>query len=367
MKKIVILSDQICNIGGIVSLITLKANYWVAAMEYEVSIVTTEQNGRPPFYTLNDTIRLHDLAIDYKRDSSYFKPKNLLRVVKNYFRLNRLLHSIGPDIVIVANHIPVTFFFPLLRSKAKFVKEFHFSKYFRSKNKKTLFSRFESYLESKFDYLVVLNPEEREFYNSDNVIHIANPIDFSDHSEPPYQDREKIAMAAGRISEVKRFDKLIDLWEKFSRKNNEWKLEIYGEGEKKYVNSLRQRIKDLKLSDHIEIKKSTDKIKDTMRSYGLYLMTSSQECFPMVLLEAQSCGLPIIAYDCPTGPRNIITHDYDGILVDFDNETEFVDMLMKLTSNEELRIQLAKNGFISSKKYALAHIMSIWDNEIINK
>ncbi len=367
MKKIVILTDQICKIGGITSLIYLKANYWVTQDHHEVHVITTEQEGKKPYYPMNSEVQLHDLDVNYHRYSSYFSPKNLIKIFKNLFRLQSKLRKIKPDIIIVANHIPVTFFFPLLITKAKILKEFHFSKFYLSRRKKTLFRRFESYLESKFDFLVVLNPEERAFYQYDNVVTISNPIQVDREIEPVYTDRKKIAMAAGRISGVKRFDVLIDIWAQFIEKEKDWKLEIYGDGEKEDVDFLKQKIESLKLSDYVEIKGSTNTIQDKMRSYGLYLMTSAAECFPMVLLEAQSCGLPIISYDCPTGPRNIISHNQNGVLVEMDNQELFVEELMDMTTNESRKIQLAKNGFVNAKKYTLDAIMTIWDHEIINK
>ena len=163
MKRIVILTDQICNIGGITNLIYLKANYWVTQNQHDIHIITTEQNGQEPYYDMHADIKIHDLSVNYNRHASYFSPKNFIRIIKNLFRLQSKLNTIKPDLVIVANHIPVTFFFPLLRTKAKFLKEFHFSKYYISKRKKTLFSRFETYLESKFDFLVVLSPRRSNF------------------------------------------------------------------------------------------------------------------------------------------------------------------------------------------------------------
>ncbi len=366
MKRIVILTDQICKIGGITNLIYLKANYWVTNNNHEVHVITTEQDGQEPYYDMNEAIHLHDLSVNYNRNASYFSPKNAFKIVKNIFRLQSKLNQIKPDIVIVANHIPVTFFFPLLRTKAKFLKEFHFSKYYISKREKTLFSKFENYLESKYDFLVVLNPEEETFYNHDNVVSIPNPIQVAMDKEPIYNNREKVAMAAGRISDVKRFDVLIDIWGKFMQKNKDWKLEIYGDGEEAYVERLNQKIKSLGIEKHVEIKKSINTIREKMSSYGLYVMTSSMECFPMVLLEAQSCGLPIISFDCHTGPRNIISHNENGILVKQDDQEQFVASLLELTQDEELRIKLAKNGFDNVQQYAIDAVMEIWNKKIIN-
>ena len=173
MKSIIILTDSICKIGGIESLIYIKANYWTKIKNYKIDIITTEQQGRNPLFEMDNRIGLHDLSTNFDRNSSYFGPKNLLKVFKNYIRLQKYINKLNPDIIIIANHIPVTFFFPFLQTKAKIVKEFHFSKFYISKAKKSLFKKYESYLEKKLDHIVVLNEEEREFYMTNNVVVIS--------------------------------------------------------------------------------------------------------------------------------------------------------------------------------------------------
>ena len=96
-------------------------------------------------------------------------------------------------------------------------------------------------------------------------------------------------------------------------------------------------------------------------------MTSAQECFPMVLLEAQASGLPIISYDCPTGPRNIIESGKNGILVEMDNQKSFVNAINYLSRDETQRIRLAKDGFDTVQKYLLNNVMGIWEDKIIKQ
>jgi len=367
MKSIVILTDSIHKIGGIESLIYIKANYWTTIKKYKVTIITTEQKGKKSLFKMDKNIPLVDLSINYDRTSSYFGPRNFLKIVKNFFQLQKHINTIQPDILIIANHIPVTFFFPLLKTRAKIIKEFHFSKFYISKAKKSFFKKYEAYLESKLDYSVVLSEEERQFYNTGNVVVIPNPV-LNISNDLKLGHRANIAIAAGRLAPVKRFDILIDIWEKFVQinPNTTWKLQIYGDGESNYMEELRQKIKNKKLVEHIQLMGSVTNMQEIMQNVGLYLMTSGQECFPMVLLEAQAAGLPIISFDCPTGPRNIITNNNNGILVENNNQTDFVTQLTKLTSNEKARTTLAKNGLVNVQKYTLEKIMEIWDHEIIN-
>ncbi|HBU79849.1 MAG TPA: hypothetical protein DEF18_17260 [Muricauda sp.] len=366
MKTIVILTDQLHKIGGINSLIQLKANHWVNN-NYVVHIITTEQGANTPFYEFDRKIGLHDLGIDYDRNQSYFGKKNLPKVIKNFWLLRKSLKKISPDLLIIANHIPVTFFFPLLKSKSKVLKEYHFTQFFRSQKKVSLFKRFENYIESKLDFQVVLNKEETTFYNSDKVQHIPNPIPFAQLGTHNSHEREPIAIAAGRISPVKRFDVLLEIWAKFKEWDDSWCLEIYGDGPKNEVGQLNDLIIRLGLVDSVKILKPVNNLPEIMGTRGMYLMTSEQECFPMVLLEAQASGLPIVSFDCPTGPRNIIKSGEDGILVELDNQEAFAETVLRLSSDESLRQKLALNGLESVQQYLLSNVMQQWEDKILSK
>ena len=365
---IVILTDQLHKIGGINSLINIKANYWSTVKGHSIDIVTTEQEGEKTFYTFSEQVRFHDLNIAYDRNSSYFGAKNITKVFKNYWRLNKLLKGLKPDLVIIANHIPVTFFFPFLATRAKFLKEYHFTQFHRSKMKPTPMIRLEKFIEKSLDFKVVLNKEEKSFYTSGHIVHIPNPIPLS-FMEKPTLDmgaREKTAIAAGRFSPVKRFDLLLDIWNDFKKSDKEWKLEIYGGGTNEEVASLEGLIKKYGLKDSVQLIAPVDNLMEVMQKKGLYLMTSIQECFPMVLLEAQSAGLPIIAFDCPTGPRNIIETDKTGCLVNMDDKVMYVNKLVELTKQEEKRAKLAENGFEAVQEYLLEPVMNQWDEKILN-
>ncbi|SFC21158.1 Glycosyltransferase involved in cell wall bisynthesis [Flagellimonas taeanensis] len=367
MKTIVILTDQLHKIGGINSLIQLKANHWATKKGYEVHVVTTEQAGNRPFYDFDPKVGLHDLNINYDRAQSYFGKENFPKVAQNLRALQKLERKLKPNLIIIANHIPVTFFFPLLRTKAKILKEYHYTQYFRSKQSITLFKRFEKLIESKLDFQVVLNKEEKSFYDSNKIFHIPNPIPFSSLEQPEFGKREKIAMAAGRISPVKRFHVLLEIWSKFKKNDTQWKLEIYGDGPDNEMESLNDQIRELGIMDSVQILQPVHNLPEIMRTRGIYLMTSEQECFPMVLLEAQASGLPLISFDCPTGPRNIVQSGKNGMLVEMDNQDSFVNTIIKLTSDEDLRLEVAKNAFQSVQQYLLDNVMQSWEDNILSK
>lgn len=365
IKNIVILADQLYMIGGINSLIKLKANWWASSKRYNVTIITTEQKNKKPFYKLNKSINVLDLDINYNREKSYLSFSNLLLLIKNYMRLNRWLRHNKPDLIIISNHIPVTFFFPFLRTKGKFLKEYHFTQYYRNKRKSSMLNKFEKYIESKLDFQLVLNLEECSYYDSSKAVHIPNPIVLNSEELDVRCSREQTVISAGRISTVKRFDLLLEIWYEFKKYNSSWKLEIYGSGTESDTKDLQRKIVDLELSDSVKILEPVNNLGEVMRNRGIYAMTSAQECFPMVLLEAQSSGLPIIAFDCPTGPRNIIENNVNGILVPMDNREAYTRALIELADNHDLRKFIAKNSLKTVQKFDIKEVMNSWETLIL--
>src|SRR5690606_36796356 len=182
------------------------------------------------------------LEINYNRDKNYYTKVNFPRVITNLRVLRTFLRKISPKLVIVVNEIPGGLFFVIIGTTAKILKENNTTKFFQSKENPSLYSKLKSYIRSKFDFQVVLSEEQKSFYDSDQIYHIPNPIPFSILREPKLNGREKAAMAAGRISPVKRFDILLNIWAEFKILDSTWKLEIYGDGLKTDINAIKDQI-----------------------------------------------------------------------------------------------------------------------------
>tara|TARA_R110001592_G_scaffold112151_1_gene310129 strand:- start:131 stop:535 length:405 start_codon:yes stop_codon:yes gene_type:complete len=122
---------------------------------------------------------------------------------------------------------------------------------------------------------------------------------------------------------------------------------------------LQQKIKDKKLTNHVFLKGATNHIKNKMLSSSLFVMTSDNECFPLVLLEAQACGLPIISFDCPNGPRHIINTE-NGILIPPGDINGFSEAILDMISNSDKRKTFGENTRLNSAKYAVDVVMAQW-------
>lgn len=363
--KIVYLTNQLYLHGGIEKMLAQKLNYWQEVYGYEVVLCTTEQKNNPFVYHVNKKIKHIDLNINYHRSKSYFHPNNLVKSVSHYKAMRKMLKQEQPALVISVNYTPEQFLLPFMAKQIPKVKEFHSSgvtikkpNSFMEKMKYRLFLLF-----GRYDALVVLNEDEKKYYPFSNLSVIPNFIAVSKAVQAI--TKEKTIIAAGRIAAVKQFDHLISAWRLIAAKHPDWQVKIFGDGDEILTAQLNQQIQELKIPN-IHLMGATAHLDYEMQKASLYAMTSATECFPMVLLEAQAAGLPIISYDCPNGPRQIIHHKIDGILTPANEITIFADKLNWLIANEALRDALGSQAKKNVKTHSQGRVMQQW-NDLFEK
>ena len=140
------------------------------------------------------------------------------------------------------------------------------------------------------------------------TILIPNPITINTNATSDLQSKSVISV--GRLDAQKGYQYLIKAWEYVAKTHPEWKLDIYGEG---YMREqLQELINSLKLNNVVKLCGTTNDVISKYCSHSIFVMSSITECFPLVLLEASSCGLPLIAFDCKSGPRDIVTDGENG-------------------------------------------------------
>lgn len=362
--KIIFNTDQIFLHGGIEKTIVTRANYFAHIPAVEVCIVTTEQGGRESCYPLEPGVQLIDLDIPYHRHLSYFSIKNLRQAWSHFSRQKKLFAKLKPDVIISPNFNFDHYWLPFSYPGAKVIKERHGSRYAQDLARHnanvltTLKFWINDWIDARYDYIVVLNQDEKEFVKSKNAVVIPNAITSS-----PYQAvlNRKQVIAAGRISPVKAFDELIKAWKIVNEEFPDWQLHIYGDDYLDTKHQLLKLIHELHLQNVIILKESVADLREAMRDYSLYAMSSVTECFPMVLLEALSVGLPVVSYDCPTGPRHIITHTEDGYLAEYKNAHDLASKLMTLMKDETLRKAMGRNAKRNSARFAVDLVMKQWE------
>lgn len=354
--RILFLMDQMYLHGGGERMLSQKINYFIEHFNYEIFLLTSEQKNKKSVYDLNPKLIWKDLGINYHRKLSYFHPKNILKSFVHYKKLNNEIAIIKPDCIVSVSFSPEQYFLPLLHKKIPKFKEFHSSRFLYNASfiRKKIDIIFE-----KYNVLVVLNQTERTYYKGKKIVIIPNFTDF--HSDNDVI-KENTVIAAGRIAPVKQFDELIKIWKSLKSEFPDWKLKIFGDGEIDFVNNLKKIINDLDLSENVFIFPSVSSIKFEMQKASIYAMTSLTECFPMVLLEAQACKLPIISYDCPNGPRHIINNTIDGYLITECDTNAFKKALSNVMKNNILRIDLGKNAASNVQNFSKDKVMNQWND-----
>lgn len=360
----IFLIDQIYRQGGAEKVLIQKANYLVEQLNYQVTILTTEQNSNSPYFQLNANVAVVDLEVNYERDKSFISCSNLLKVPKHFIELKKALKNLKPDIVILVNFTFDFYTLPFILQKVPKWKEYHSSRYFEYQKRIDNTSKLANikyylndWIESKYDRIIVLNPDEQNYYSSANISVVPNSIDMREETALL---TKKQVIAAGRIAPVKNFQDLIEAWKIIYERYPDWQLHIYGDSYLDTKDILKQKVHENKLENVVIFKESVNDLASTMVDYSIYAMSSLTECFPMVLLEALSVGLPIVSYDCPNGPRHIIQSPSDGLLVANQDPKALAKGLLELIANVDLRKKMGVIAKKNSSKFAASSIMHDW-------
>lgn len=356
-----------CHSGGMERVLANKANYLVG-QGYEVIIITTDQHEAPPFFPLDKKIRCYDLGINYEENNgrSFFNklvhyPGKQWRHKK---RLTALLKREKPDITISMFCNDVSFM-PHIKDGSKKILEIHFSKYKRIQyGRKGLwkladrwFSRQDEKWVRRFDKFVVLTEEDRKYWgNLDNITVIPNARTFTPTQTADMENKKVIAV--GRYTYQKGFERLIEAWHLVAPDFPDWKLEIVGDGEQR--TRLKERIARYGIDNSVVLVPANNEIEKHYLSSSVYAMTSRYEGLPMVLLEAQAFGLPIVSFNCKCGPSDVVDHGKNGFLVEEGNVSAFASQLRKVMADVELRKKMSRNALEVSKKFSMEPVMSRW-------
>lgn len=359
--------------GGMERVLTLKANYLAEKLGYDVTIILTEEKERKLYYELSPLVKVINLDINFdrmhqagvmKRIFKYFYYQQLYRT-----RLRRALKELQPDITVSTLRREINFITSIDDGSRK-IGELHFSRdNYRNFNdikapdciRKTAARLWMKQLLGqlkRLDKFVVLTHEDRKkWVELDNVMCIHNPSTFV---APRTSDGEaKRVIAVGRYTYQKGFDLLLPAWKTVSKRHPDWELVIYGDGERAAYQKLAD---ELGLNPKTcRLEGSTQQVATEMAASSVFVLSSRYEGMAMVIGEAMSCGLPLVAFTCPCGPRDMITDGEDGLLVENGNVEQLAEKLNYLIENEEKRKQMGRNAAVNVQRFNLEHIMQQWD------
>jgi glycosyltransferase involved in cell wall biosynthesis len=344
-----------------------KAN-WLVAHGHEVIIVTTDQRGESPYFPLDARIKCYDLAINYEENNGKSFLNKLIHYPfkqwKHKVRLTALLKELRPDIVI-SMFCNDASFIPSIKDGSKKILEIHFSRFKRLQyGRKGLWRladwwryKTDAKVVSRFDKFVVLTHEDKEYWGKlRNMCVIPNARTF-EVNQPATLEAKKV-VAVGRLNHQKGFDRLIDAWSIVDNVVSGWKLQIVGDGELR--EQLQNNIRELGLSNQINIGRAEKDMMSVYKDASILAMSSRYEGLPMVLLEAQAAGLPIVSFDCKCGPKDVIENGVDGFLVEDGDIEQLAQKLVVLMQDANLRKQMGSAAYAHSDRYSEERIMKQW-------
>lgn len=368
--KIIYCTHSTCNPGGMERVLLNKVTYLSQLPGWKVAVVTTDQNQRPPFYPFPEKVRMTDLGINYSEDNgkgAWKKITGYLRKRKEHKRkLTALLLKEKPDIV-VSLYPSESSFIPDIKDGSKKVLDLHYCKFFRLQYGRRgllgwidkLRTRQDEQIVRRFDKFVVLTNEDRGYWgNLPNIEVIPNA---AMHVSDAYSDvMNKRVIAVGRLDYQKGFDRLVQAWQlvRHTGKFTDWKLDIFGQGE--WREMLQQMIDKAELQDSVRLNRPTKQIGEEYVKSDMLVMSSNYEGFPMVMIEAMACGLPVVSFDYKCGPKDIIQPGINGLLVPNGDIQALADAMMKVMEDEAYRKMLSLNARKVVDTYSEQAVMSQW-------
>jgi glycosyltransferase involved in cell wall biosynthesis len=216
---------------------------------------------------------------------------------------------------------------------------------------------------ANLDAVLTLTDDDRETWarvladTSTLVADIPNASPFA-IGDPARLD-SKIVMAAGRLSMQKGFDRLIPAFAPIARLHPDWQLHIYGAGPEQ--RKLERLVRDHKLEESVHLKGLVNGLEEAFSNASIYAMSSRYEGLPMVLLEALSKGVPLVSFDCPHGPRQLIREDQNGLLVPEGDVDGLTSALLALIEDDERRTRLGAGALKSGQEYEPLAVVERWE------
>ena len=346
--------------GGAQRVLTLLANSW-DEKGYNVTLVTLD-DGLNIFYNLNPNIKVVPANVNSIS-------KNPIEAVYNNFKrikvLRRVLLNTEPNVIfsfLVGVNTLVILATLFCRVKV-IVSERNNPNYWP--NRRILWMFIRRCLYPLASHLVVQTEGAMKllkFYNQ-NITIIPNPVSTISNISPIYSPElnfptGNIIIATGRLVQQKGFDLLLRVFSKVVAEFPNWNLLVIGEGDQK--GNLKIQCEKLNISEKVYFLGSVKDIFQILRRSDIFVLSSRYEGFPNVLLEAMACGLPVVSFDCPFGPLDIIEDGMNGLLVDNGNVDQMFEKITFLIRHRDFSSRLGYNALAVKNNYSINNVIKQW-------
>lgn len=353
--KIVYITNDAFGQGGVARMLSVKTAVLTQKYGHQVVVISSSFFDTT-FYTFDPSVSIKPLP---------FSPKLGVESLFYFKKLKKEIKLLNPDIVVICDNGIKGYLMCFLDINVPVVFECHAIDIIPIMNKSKHYFSIKHFVLKKLvdvavkrvDKLVVLSQAQADFLKFKNAVIVPNSAWSGPVAKASLNSNKVIAV--GRLIESKGYERMIHIWKSIHEIHPNWTLNIYGDGIQK--NHLINVVSKYKLNGVVSFKESDADIEQAFSQYAFMLHASFYESFSLVIMEAMSYGLPVIAFDCPVGPRSIINNNNDGFLIkDFDDEA-FVAKIKLLINDVSLRQDMGAKAYENIKRFDLDATMDRWN------
>ena len=349
MKKIGFFIMNIESAGG-TERVSINVANALAKQGYDVSFISI--GGNKPFFQVDEKINIYAMnKLPYSLKKDYFSITKKLRELVKELQLDTLIVVDGVIMLFSA--------LALVNLHVKHILWEHYSFNFTGNR---LVRTLGKYLAStRCDKVVTLTESEKmlwqEKFKTNNIISIANPNTLLPKNKLAKWENKTI-LSVGHLFSYKGFDYLLKAWHVLAKNHPDWNLKIVGSGEEE--ENLKNLAKALDIEDSVNFIPRTNDVAFYYESSSIYCLPSQTEGLPLVAIEAMAFGLPIVAFNCSPGVKQLVEHKENGFLCEKNNIEEMVNGLDLLMNNSELYQQMSEKSRVMSEDYGIEKIIEEW-------
>ena len=348
---IVYVIEKISGIGGMERIFADKINWLCQQNDIELTLLLVWKDDHSVEYPIDKRVNIVKLEVPYIK-GGFFYPLAL-------YKYNKFIKKTKPDITVLC-WVMGAFLGAYGHHVGKTIYESHLAA--TMMKHRWLINKMQYHV----DTVVTLTVHDAKNFNKAPTVKvIPNFTLLNPALTPSYESKHCVAL--GRLVYQKDYPRMIAIWKKIAESHRDWILDIFGEGEERPL--IEQCIKEAQLEDKVVLHGNTQEVAKAYTSGSIYLMTSRMEGFPLVLIEAMTCGLPIVVFNCPYGPHDVVQHEKTGFLIPYHNDKAYIESLSMLMDNVNMRKQMGIAAKAAVMQYSCEAIMQRWMNlflELLN-
>lgn len=348
--NITFLVHDIHFVGGGERATANLANHFVSKGNM-VTIVSVSSSGTNNIFNISDQVQIEYLNIELNKG---FK---LIRKIESVFAVRRFFRVINHQTYVLGIGNYPSILVALIPNKHRLIKIGCQHGSYNSVKHFWIILRWLLYRKLKAVVSLTQKDVAKLQKLNNQVFVIPNSVSF--FPDYPADLQNKIILSIGRIDYPKGYDLLLEVFNRFCIENKEWILRIIGDGPLR--ETIRGIASDKGILDRISIVPLSAQITEEYLNASVYVMTSRTEGLPMVILEAQACGLPVVSFNCETGPSDIINNGKDGYLVDNYDIDEMNIKLKELCSDLDKRKEFGQNARKNVEKFFPDNVFNKWE------